>query len=760
MARLSPSLLRLWRLYSVEELRLVADRARRRLCRGDRCRDASLRPFYVGREPIGAQLIEHRVRGLVRSSARPGCTGPAEVALKTPRFLLDRELFAMDLLRTGHVTVQRAWALADVAVREAYTRRIPPALVLGVMLTENDELKSSAKSRVGAIGLMQVYPKHWAGALGRKFGTNIHTDSTNLKYGIFILGWVTERAVDRGRGSRRRVAKGAAQLQRLREGNEYAELQQLSRRRAPPGTGECEVIVSRRRFRSLRRRADVACATRQRPCRAGEQRGRGDGVAGPIVAVVFDSGRAGGGTPFFFAAGLPGAVQPPDLPRMPSPIEGTVALSARNVSKRFADVVALDGVSLEVPAGACVALVGESGSGKSTLLRCFNRLVDPDDGTICANDVDIATVDAGATSAANRLRAAGRRSAAALARAAQRRTGASSERRARRDGDERRARSSWSGSTRRSSRDRWPRELSGGQRQRVAIARALAGEPSVLLLDEPFGALDAITRSELQEAFAAIQTRLRTTSVLVTHDLHEAVLLATQRRGDASRPHRAGRDAGGAGRRAGDRIRADAAAAGASHAVERRRMRMHHDALMFAASIAAGQAPDASGRRRVEAVRRIVPARGDVRAVARGARAAGRSSSRARRYGGGVSRAARGRDRRLPRVHRHRTHRDSRRSATAERARRSYERVSKEFQTRFGVRWLPPLGFENTYAIAVRRATADSLHLATLSDLARVGGVVARRAHARFHWAPRRTSRDCRRRTGCAFATCGRLGRR
>jgi soluble lytic murein transglycosylase-like protein len=154
------------------------------------------RPYYVSSEPIGAQLIEHPYVDSAELRA-PWVHRSAEFALKTPRFLLDRELFAMDLLRTGHVTVKRAWALADVAVREAYTRRIPPALVLGVMLTENDELKSSATSRIGAIGLMQVYPKHWAGALGRKFGTNIHTDSTNLKYGIFILGWVTGRAVDR-----------------------------------------------------------------------------------------------------------------------------------------------------------------------------------------------------------------------------------------------------------------------------------------------------------------------------------------------------------------------------------------------------------------------------------------------------------------------------------------------------------------------------------------------------------------------------------
>jgi soluble lytic murein transglycosylase-like protein len=153
------------------------------------------RPIYVSREPLGEQLLGH---SYVDSSEirAPWMHGTAEVALKTPQFLLDRELFAMDLIRTGYVTQRRARALADVAVREAYTRRVPPALVLGVMLTENDELKSSARSRVGAVGLMQVYPKHWASALGRKFGTNIHTDSTNLKYGIFILGWVAGKAAN------------------------------------------------------------------------------------------------------------------------------------------------------------------------------------------------------------------------------------------------------------------------------------------------------------------------------------------------------------------------------------------------------------------------------------------------------------------------------------------------------------------------------------------------------------------------------------
>ena len=153
-----------------------------------------MRPYYVARMPVASALIEHHYVDSVELRA-PWLHGPAEVALRTPQFLLDREYFAMDLLRTGKLSQSRARALADVAVREAYTRKIPPALVLGVMLTENDELKSSARSHVGAIGLMQINARPWR-VLGRKFGTNVHTDSTNLKYGIYILGWVTGKAAD------------------------------------------------------------------------------------------------------------------------------------------------------------------------------------------------------------------------------------------------------------------------------------------------------------------------------------------------------------------------------------------------------------------------------------------------------------------------------------------------------------------------------------------------------------------------------------
>jgi soluble lytic murein transglycosylase-like protein len=150
------------------------------------------KPFYVGRQPVASQLLAH---AYVDSAAlrAPWMHATAEVSLRTPQFLLDRELFALDLMRTGKVSQKRARSLADVAVREAYTRKVPPALVLGVMLTENDELKSSARSKVGAVGLMQVHYKPWRD-LRHKFGSNVRTDSTNLKYGIFILGWVAEKA--------------------------------------------------------------------------------------------------------------------------------------------------------------------------------------------------------------------------------------------------------------------------------------------------------------------------------------------------------------------------------------------------------------------------------------------------------------------------------------------------------------------------------------------------------------------------------------
>jgi osmoprotectant transport system ATP-binding protein len=202
-------------------------------------------------------------------------------------------------------------------------------------------------------------------------------------------------------------------------------------------------------------------------------------------------------------------------------------LAAQEVSKRYGSVVALDEVSIAVDAGGCLALVGESGAGKSTLLRCFNRLEDPDAGRILVGGADAREVDPIALrrrtgyvaqeggllphwSVARNAAlvpwlqgdpASAERAAEALAL-----VGLEPERFGRRR----------------------PSELSGGQRQRVALARALAARPNVVLLDEPFGALDAITRGELREAFAELRARVAFTCVLVTHDLPEAIALATR----------------------------------------------------------------------------------------------------------------------------------------------------------------------------------------------------------------------------------------
>jgi soluble lytic murein transglycosylase-like protein len=122
---------------------------------------------------------------------------PFSDAMATPMFLRDRNAFALDLVSTGKVNFARAIRLADVAVREAYRRQVPPALVLGVLLTENDEVKSTARSRQGAIGLMQIHPGPWRPALGELFGRNLRNDTTNLRYGVYILSHLSRRTADR-----------------------------------------------------------------------------------------------------------------------------------------------------------------------------------------------------------------------------------------------------------------------------------------------------------------------------------------------------------------------------------------------------------------------------------------------------------------------------------------------------------------------------------------------------------------------------------
>ena len=202
-----------------------------------------------------------------------------------------------------------------------------------------------------------------------------------------------------------------------------------------------------------------------------------------------------------------------------------IALSASDLSKRFGAVVALDGVSLEVHRGECLALIGESGSGKTTLLRCFNRMTEPDAGRVSIDGTDALALDPIAL----------RRRVGYVPQDG----GLLPHWRVRRnvtlvpwlrgmpDQDARAERAlGLVGLDPNEFSGRKPRELSGGQRQRVAVARALAADPDVILLDEPFGALDAITRADLQETFLRLRGDLRFTALLVTHDLHEAMHLA------------------------------------------------------------------------------------------------------------------------------------------------------------------------------------------------------------------------------------------
>jgi osmoprotectant transport system ATP-binding protein len=207
----------------------------------------------------------------------------------------------------------------------------------------------------------------------------------------------------------------------------------------------------------------------------------------------------------------------------PDPVPA--ALEAIGVRKRYRDVVALDGVDVSIVAGECLALVGESGSGKTTLLRLFNRMVEPDAGRVLVDGAAVMERDAVAL----------RRDVGYVPqnggllphwRVLRNVTLVPWLKRQPDPAQVARTALELVGLEPATFAERRPAELSGGQRQRVAIARALAAHPRYLLLDEAFSALDAITRADVHEAFAHARHRLRTTTLLVTHDLREAVLLA------------------------------------------------------------------------------------------------------------------------------------------------------------------------------------------------------------------------------------------
>jgi osmoprotectant transport system ATP-binding protein len=198
-----------------------------------------------------------------------------------------------------------------------------------------------------------------------------------------------------------------------------------------------------------------------------------------------------------------------------------------NVSKQFAGGSnAVLNLTLEIPDGQTCVLIGPSGCGKTTTLRMINRLIDPDSGRVLVDGVDTHGVDP----AALRLRmgyviqqtglfphmTVGENVATVP------RLWKWDARRIKTRVDELLA---LVGLDPAEYRDRYPHQLSGGQRQRVGFARALAADPPILLMDEPFGAVDRITRERLQQEFISIQRSMRKTVVFVTHDIDEAVMV-------------------------------------------------------------------------------------------------------------------------------------------------------------------------------------------------------------------------------------------
>jgi hypothetical protein len=165
-----------------------------------------MNPIFAGQPSVAQALTRALPATRAVLPPTPKDTGRLAQLVASPQFETDRRKFAADLVATGHMTQARADSVSYYAVREAYVEGIPPAVVFGVMLTENALFVSKAMSNVGAVGLMQVYPKVWLKALSAKFGRDLASDSTNLKYGIFILkqyiksdsGAVTPKALSTG----------------------------------------------------------------------------------------------------------------------------------------------------------------------------------------------------------------------------------------------------------------------------------------------------------------------------------------------------------------------------------------------------------------------------------------------------------------------------------------------------------------------------------------------------------------------------------
>ncbi len=205
----------------------------------------------------------------------------------------------------------------------------------------------------------------------------------------------------------------------------------------------------------------------------------------------------------------------------------TVALEAEALHHAYGGTITLRGVSLQVRTGSLLAIVGESGSGKTTLLRCFNRLIQPTAGVVRVAGVDVRGTPGDAL---RRRLGFVPQTGGLLPHWTVLRNAALVPRLVGHPNPERAAAEALTlvGLPAAEFGERLPYQLSGGQRQRVALARALAARQDIVLLDEPFGALDALSRAVVHEAFERVRGELGFTAVLVTHDLAEAARLADE----------------------------------------------------------------------------------------------------------------------------------------------------------------------------------------------------------------------------------------
>lgn len=201
----------------------------------------------------------------------------------------------------------------------------------------------------------------------------------------------------------------------------------------------------------------------------------------------------------------------------------------RRVNFQIGAVKILDDLNLQINEGEILILLGESGCGKTTTLKLINRLIEPSSGEVLVEGKS--TTDWNLINLRRRIGYVLQEAGLFPHYTVEKNVALVPELE---NWDEMRKRERTAemlelvGLSPKKYANRFPHELSGGQRQRVGVARALAANPEILLLDEPFGALDALTRNNLQKEFAGLVKELGKTAVFVTHDLHEAFVLGTR----------------------------------------------------------------------------------------------------------------------------------------------------------------------------------------------------------------------------------------